>query len=117
MTASEQKKFYTKLGACIKEARLKAGLKQETFASFLSLSRASIVNIEKGRQHPPIHLLWVIAKVLKIEVIELLPEFVASDELNPKWDKLIAKDANFDSSLNGGKLINFIKELESSKTS
>lgn len=109
MTQSEQKVFYEKLGACIRQARTTAGLKQETFGDFLGLSRASIVNIEKGRQHPPIHLLWVIAKILKIDVTLLLPEFEASEEIGPQWEKLIAKNAQFDSAVNGGKVIEFIK--------
>ena len=50
MISAEQNKFYVILGYRIREARIKANLKQETFATFLSLSRASIVNIEKGIQ-------------------------------------------------------------------
>ena len=64
MTSEEQEIFYSLLGDKIKNAGLKAKIKQEAFAGFLKLSRASVVNIEKGRQRPTLHLLWVIAKVL-----------------------------------------------------
>lgn len=111
----EQYRFYQMLGERIKAARHKAGLKQETFASFLQLSRASIVNIEKGRQHPPIYLLWVIAKVLNIEVIELLPQFTVSEKADPVWKKLIAQQVKGDKEINKTKLLGFIEEIQSSK--
>jgi DNA-binding XRE family transcriptional regulator len=115
MTVLEQNQFYQMLGNCIRKARIKAGLKQHTFASFLSLSRASIVNIEKGRQRPPIHLIWVIAKVLNIEVNEILPSFTHSEEINAKWKRLISKQTKGDK-LSKEKLLNFIGEIQSLKT-
>lgn len=92
MTGQDQQKFYQMLGERIKNARTKAGLKQEAFAACLNLSRASIVNIEKGRQHPPLHLLWVISNVLKIEVTELLPQFHVIEKVSPVLEKIIDKE-------------------------
>lgn len=37
------------------------------------MSRVSIVNIEAGRQHPPVHVLWDIAQELDVELTFLLP--------------------------------------------
>lgn len=39
----------------------------------VGLSRASIVNIEAGRQCPTLHALWNIAVALEIEVHVLIP--------------------------------------------
>jgi transcriptional regulator with XRE-family HTH domain len=115
MTESEQENFYKLLGERIKDARTKTGLKQEAFASYLNLSRASIVNIEKGRQHPPIHVLFVIAKVLNIDVGELLPVFSASDEkLNDKLNKLITNQTKGDKDTEE-KLRSFIEGIQVSK--
>lgn len=111
MIQTEQIKFYKILGSRIREARTNAKLKQETFAAFLNLSRASIVNIEKGRQHPPIHLLWDIAKVLNIAVTELLPHFEVGEKVNPQWKKIIAKESA--SKETKEKILGFIEEIES----
>jgi transcriptional regulator with XRE-family HTH domain len=115
MTENEQIKFYQLLGERIKNARTQTGLKQEAFASYLNLSRASIVNIEKGRQHPPIHLLFVIAKVLNIEVTQLLPVFSASDEkVSSILIKLVTEQTKGDKGTKK-KIMGFIEELQSSK--
>jgi len=39
----------------------------------LGMSRVSMVNIEAGRQHPPVHVLWDIAQELDVELASLLP--------------------------------------------
>lgn len=115
MTISEQEKFYQMLGELIKKARQEAGLKQEAFAKYLNLSRVSIVNIEKGRQHPPIHLMWVIAKVLDINVNQLLPSFNPSDEkISVKWKKIISQQVRGDKD-SKERLIGFIEEVQTSK--
>ena len=88
MTGSEQTKFYELLGERIKAARNKVGMKQEALAACIGLSRVSIVNIERGRQHPQIHLLWDIASTLKIEVEELLPSFTPSS-VSKEFGKII----------------------------
>lgn len=111
MVKSEQNKFYMILGSRIREYRVNANLKQETFANFLKLSRASIVNIEKGRQHPPIHLIWDIAKVLNIQVSDLFPQFEVGERVSPQWKKIIAKGSTDKESK--VKIFNFIEEIQS----
>lgn len=74
MTDREKELFYRKLGQNIKKAREEIGYSQSAFAQALQISRASIVNLEKGRQRPPLHLLYEIGLKTKVSVAELLPE-------------------------------------------
>lgn len=48
-------------------------LSQAKLAKLLGMSRASIVNIESGRQRAPVHLLWRIADALETELAMLIP--------------------------------------------
>jgi transcriptional regulator with XRE-family HTH domain len=115
MTESDQNRFYELLGERIKEARTNAKIKQETFASYLNLSRSSIVNIEKGRQHPQIHLLWDIATILNIEVIELFPKLPSSGKLSPEWSRIISQ-SSVGNKKTKEKLLSFVEQVKSSKT-
>lgn len=72
MTDQEKADFYTKIGANIKAARASRDMKQHVLADMLGLSRASIVNIEKGRQHVTIHTLWQISIHLNTDFQEFL---------------------------------------------
>ena len=67
--------LYRELGRKIREARERPGQKisQDKLAKRLDISRASIVNIEAGRQHAPLHLLWQIAEVLGTDLTLLIP--------------------------------------------
>jgi transcriptional regulator with XRE-family HTH domain len=71
----ERDDLYGELGRRIRAARESSGekLSQEKLARRLKLSRASIVNIEAGRQHAPIHLLWQIAEILGTDLTLLIP--------------------------------------------
>ncbi len=64
VTDQEKTDFYSKIGSNIKAAREKREMKQHVLADMLGLSRASVVNIEKGRQHVTMHTLWQIATLL-----------------------------------------------------
>ena len=114
MTLADQKNFYIYIGRKISEARKKAGFKQEAFASLMELSRSSIVNIEKGRQHPSIHLLMEMATKLKVKFIDLIPQAVQSEDIDAELIKEISrlpkseKDTKKD-------LQGFLKEIQSSK--
>lgn len=67
--------LYRELGRKIRAARERGGerLSQDKLAKQLKLSRASIVNIEAGRQHAPLHLLWKIAEALGTDLALLIP--------------------------------------------
>jgi transcriptional regulator with XRE-family HTH domain len=67
-----QKALYIELGKKIKNAR--GTRSQAELAKASSLSRTSITNIEKGRQHLPLHTLYSIANALEIPITELLPD-------------------------------------------
>ena len=67
--------LYRELGRKIRQARERFGekLSQEALAQRLGLSRASMVNIEAGRQRAPLHLLWQIAELLGADLTMLIP--------------------------------------------
>jgi DNA-binding XRE family transcriptional regulator len=72
VTEKEKGNFYSIIGNNIRAIRETKLVKQSTLAEMLNLSRASIVNIEKGRQHPSLHLLVEIARSLDTEFEKLL---------------------------------------------
>ncbi|MEP7127885.1 MAG: helix-turn-helix transcriptional regulator [Chitinophagales bacterium] len=111
MLPVQESDFYLILGQRIKTARQKAGINQEAFAGYLRLSRASIVNIERGRQRPPIHTLWNISKLLSTDLVTLFPDFDSSVMLNPNYQsKLSQQDKGARK-----KIIAFIEEVQSPK--
>ena len=55
------------------EARRKKGISQELVADELGLSRTSITNIEKGRQPVQLHSVYCIARLVGVELKDLLP--------------------------------------------
>lgn len=66
--------LYNEFGAQLKKARRSAKLTQERLADQVGLSRTSITNIEKGRQHVTLHVLFLLAGALRIKPKDLLPE-------------------------------------------
>ena len=73
MKIDKIKNLYTTLGVNIRDARKKAGLRQEELALMMDLSRTSIVNIEKGRQRPTLHFLYQFCAVANCKILDLLP--------------------------------------------
>lgn len=73
--------LYRQIGRKIRDARERVTprLSQDKLARHLGMSRASVVNIEAGRQHPPLHLLWQIAEILGTDPALLMPR---RDELS-----------------------------------
>ena len=66
-------RLYEAIGERIGSARKAAGLSQGKLAQKVGVARASVVNIEHGRQRPPIHLVWQIATALGVEASQLIP--------------------------------------------
>src|SRR5579862_4028985 len=93
--------LYPAVGRKIRAARDRATpkLSQDKLATRLGVSRASIVNIEAGRQHAPLNLLWKISELLGVELTTLIPtsaELLAIDtvvELNEDMRKQIEIEA------------------------
>lgn len=46
---------------------------QESLAKRVGLTRASVVNIEAGRQRAPIHTLWHLTEALGVELSTIVP--------------------------------------------
>ena len=67
------REFYAAVGRKI-AARRNGRLTQEALASKTSLTRTSIINIEKGRQQILLHTLVDIATALQVSPVELIPE-------------------------------------------
>jgi DNA-binding XRE family transcriptional regulator len=99
--------LYSAVGRKIRAARDRSTprLSQDNLAKRLGISRASIVNIEAGRQHAPLDLLWKIAQILELELNMLIPqraELLAIDnvvELNDRMRKQIEEEAGGSSTL------------------
>ena len=98
MTKDDAQKFYRELGDRIRQHRERRGqaMTQEQLGRRVKLSRTSIVNIEKGRQHLAAHQVYIFAEALKVRPDDLLPT-VAEDEswvakkLAPEVDKKIVQ--------------------------
>lgn len=73
----QRQRLYNLLGANVKKYRSQKGLTQGQLANEIALTRTSIVNIEQGRQHPPLYLLFDIAKVLDVDLHILIPNETA----------------------------------------
>lgn len=69
--------FYRQLGARIRKLRNQRKLSQDGLAKLVDLSRASLTNIERGRQHPSLYTFCGIVEHLKVEISELLPSSAA----------------------------------------
>ena len=65
--------LYSKIGELVQRHRQVARLTQQQLASATGLSRASIANLEAGRQRIQIHILYDVAQVLDVPVSDLLP--------------------------------------------
>ena len=66
--------LYKRLGTAIKERRKQLGLTQEQLSDQLEISRASLANVETGRQRLLVHQLYRLARGLGVKVVALLPE-------------------------------------------
>lgn len=101
--------LYISLGERIREERQKAKLKQTKFADLLGISRASLVNIEKGRQRAPLHVIYEIARLLKLSITDLLPTYDFQDkDIDESIQKEIEKKSAGKEELQQ-KLLDFVK--------
>jgi transcriptional regulator with XRE-family HTH domain len=102
MAEQAEKRLYRLIGERVSSARSSTGLSQNKLAKKLGLSRVSVVNIEKGRQRPPVHVLWKIAEALGVEITDLIPALAqianteASVHLDNRTISMIEEAANDD---------------------
>ena len=83
--------LYGEVGRRLRQARVTQGLSQEKLARQLGISRASVVNIEAGRQRAPLHLLWQFSEALGTDLSLLVPR---REELLPpiRWSRTCAEE-------------------------
>lgn len=62
------------VGARVRDARQASGLTQEELAGRACMSRASIANLEAGRQDMPISRLWLLAVLLDVSLASLVED-------------------------------------------
>lgn len=67
-------RLYTEFGRLLREHRTQARLSQQVVADRVGLSRTSITNIEIGRQHIPLHMLYELASAVSTTPENLLPD-------------------------------------------
>jgi transcriptional regulator with XRE-family HTH domain len=65
--------LYKDFGAQVRKHRERLEFTQEELGLQIGLSRTSITNIERGRQHMALHQIFEISRVLKIPPSTLLP--------------------------------------------
>jgi transcriptional regulator with XRE-family HTH domain len=71
--SSMDRRLYELLGQTIADKRDNKAFTQQQLADKVSLTRTSITNIERGRQHIQLHTLYLLAKALSVEVVDMLP--------------------------------------------
>lgn len=81
--------FYQAFGNLVRLHREgRKDLTQEKLGLLVGLSRTSITNIEKGRQHIALHQLFALANALKIRPEVLLPASTGPGEVSWLTEKL-----------------------------
>ena len=105
MLDSQKKQIYklvgNKIGRYITEVR---GLKQTDFAKDIDMNRATLSNIISGRQQASLHLLFIIAQQLKVDVSTFLPTNQEIEETlidtNNKYNKILSEKGISENSQN-----------------
>lgn len=70
----DDSKIYAALGELVRKHRETQEMSQEALGKRIGLSRASVANIEKGRQRIPLHHLYRLAQALGVNAHTLLPD-------------------------------------------
>jgi transcriptional regulator with XRE-family HTH domain len=83
--------LYREFGRLLRQCRKKANLTQEDLADRVGLARTSITNIEQGRQHVSLHVLYELAETVGVSAHELLPDKVILLKDNPQLEKNLGK--------------------------
>jgi transcriptional regulator with XRE-family HTH domain len=66
--------LYRRLGRAIAERRASLELTQSQLAARISLTRASVANLENGRQRIMVHQLFALANALELDsILKLVP--------------------------------------------
>ena len=84
--------LYKRIGSTIKVKRRVLGLTQQQLANQLGISRASLANVETGRQRILVHQLYELAGQLSVNVSDLLPESSEAEALQTLDDLLFSEN-------------------------
>jgi transcriptional regulator with XRE-family HTH domain len=68
--------LYKIVGENIRAKRESRNFSQADLAEKIGMLRTSVTNIERGRQRPPLHILYKICQLLNVEVKEILPNHI-----------------------------------------
>lgn len=71
---ADLRRFYARLGGNVRSIRVSTGLSQASLAKRIGFTRASVSNLEAGRQRIALHLFVQIAQALDVDPSRLLPE-------------------------------------------
>lgn len=111
MQKDELDYLYEMIGNQIRQLRKKSRFSQEQLAAKLDLSRVSVVNIEKGRQHPTVHLLIDISRILNVPLSTFLNDDMFKDFDNKsKLNKIKKKLSKTPDGFDHDKIMEFIKQ-------
>lgn len=84
--------LYQILGAKIKSRREELNMNQNELGQKVDIGRASISNIEKGRQKPPLSVIYKICHELDVDVHSILPTYIEiENELKNENDSSFKK--------------------------
>lgn len=72
----DESELYRHFGQLVRRHRDRLRLSQAQVAGAVGLTRASVANIETGRQRIPLHQLYRLAHALRADVGDLLPRQV-----------------------------------------
>ena len=80
----DQNALYRMIGRAVAAQRAGLGLTQAVVAQRMGLTRASIANIETGRQKMPVHHIYSLANALELQsVYDLLPGHIPASDYLP----------------------------------
>jgi transcriptional regulator with XRE-family HTH domain len=86
--------IYREIGGMIRALRRRADKAQEALATELGISRATLANIETGRQRILVHQIYHIARALDVKLTDILPP-PRDEGTGANWNRL-----NFEGDLN-----------------
>jgi len=84
--------LYRHIGTTIKRKRKQLRLTQEQLATRMGTSRASLANIETGRQNVLVHQLYSFAANLDLKIEDLLPTDINPDSASSPSDFPLPND-------------------------
>jgi len=84
--------LYKKIGEKLTELRNLDKLTQDSLSQKIGINRATVSNIEAGRQQISLHLLYKIAQALHTEVFTFLPSLDELSVLLAKEDDQLNKE-------------------------